>query len=168
MSDNFKKILIAGASIVVALAIAFIAGQRDALNRLVLPQEERVDTLFLFDTIVSENAVLKEKKVVETILVPVKDTIWLRDTLYIPVDREQLHWKDAYSEVYASGMAVEIDSVIHYLPVKVVTKERDVMVKVKPKWSIGVQAGYGAFPYDRQIVTSPYVGIGLSYNFLSW
>ena len=61
MSDNFKKILIAGAVMVAALAVSFVAGQRDALNRLVLPQEPKVDTLFIRDTIMSNDPVFLTK-----------------------------------------------------------------------------------------------------------
>lgn len=168
MSDNFNKILIAGAVMVAALAVSFVAGQRHALNRLILPQKERVDTLFILDTIASEKPVFKEKRITERILVPVHDTIRVKDTLYLYAEREQVHWKDSLSDVYASGIGVNVDSVRHYVSTQVITKERDVIVKVKPKWSIGVHAGYGAFTKNGQIATSPYIGVGISYNLLSW
>lgn len=167
MSD-IKKILIASAVIIIALVLSFVAGQRDALNRLVLPQKERVDTLVIYDTIVSEKPIYKEKRITERILVPVTDTIRVKDTLYLYAEREQIHWKDSLSDVYASGIDVNVDSVLHYIPTQVITKERDVIVKVKPKWSIGVHAGYGAFANNGQIATSPYVGVGVSYNLFSW
>ena len=168
MSDNFKKILIAGAVIVAALALSFMAGQRHAQKRLILPQKERVDTLFILDTIVSEKPVFKERRITERVLVPVHDTIRVKDTLYLYAEREQVHWKDSLSDVYASGIGVEVDSVLHYIPTQVITKERDVIVKVKPKWSVGVQAGYGAFANNGQISVSPYIGVGVSYNLFSW
>lgn len=168
MSDNFKKILIAGAVIVAALALSFMAGQRHAQKRLISPQKERVDTLFILDTIVSEKPVFKEKRITERILVPVHDTIRVKDTLYLYAEREQVHWKDSLSDVYASGIGVNVDSVRHYVSTQVITKERDVIVKVKPKWSVGVQAGYGAFANNGQISASPYIGVGLTYNLFSW
>lgn len=163
-----NKIIIGGAIIIIVLVLSFVAGQRHALNRLVLPQKERVDTLFIFDTIVSEKPVFKEKRITERILVPVHDTIRVKDTLYLYAEREQIHWKDSLSDVYASGINVNIDSVLHYIPTQVITKERDVIVKVKPKWSIGVHAGYGAFANNGQLFACPYVGVGISYNLLSW
>ena len=167
MSD-IKKILIASAVIIVALALSFVAGQRDALNRLVLPQEPKVDTLFIYDTIVSEKPIYKEKRITERILVPVTDTIRVKDTLYLYAEREQIHWKDSLSDVYASGIDVNVDSVLHYVPMKVVTETTEIIIKMKPKWSIGVHAGYGAFANNGQISTSPYVGVGVSYNLFSW
>lgn len=172
MSDNFKKILVAVAgalaSLVVASVLSFIAGQRHAQKRLILPQKERVDTLVILDTIVSEKPVFKEKRITERILVPVHDTIRVKDTLYLYTEREQVHWKDSLSDVYASGIDVEVDSVLHYVPTQVITKERDVIVKVKLKWSVGVHAGYGAFANNGQISASPYIGVGVSYNLFSW
>lgn len=172
MSDNFRKILVAisGAltSLVVAVVLSFVAGQRHALNRLILPQEQRVDTLVIHDTIVSEIPIFREKKVVERVLVPVHDTIRVNDTLFLYAEREQVHWKDSLSDVYASGIGVSVDSVRHYIPMQVITKEKDVIVKVKPKWSIGVHAGYGVFAKNGQISAAPYVGAGVSYNIISW
>lgn len=163
-----KNILFSVVKVTLIVMIAFAAGQKHAINRLVLPQNERVDTLFILDTIVSEKPVFKEKRITERILVPVHDTIRVKDTLYLYAEREQVHWKDSLSDVYASGIGVEVDSVLHYVPTQVITKERDVIVKVKPKWSVGVHAGYGAFANNGQISASPYIGVGLTYNLFSW
>lgn len=170
MSDNFKKILIVGAVVVAALAVLFVAGQRYAQKRLILPQKERVDTLVIYETKLVEKPVFVEKKVVEKVPVPVpvSDTVMVHDTIYVYMDREQVHWQDSLSDVYASGYDVQVDSVRHNIQTQVITKERDVIVKVKPKWSIGVHAGYGAFAKNGQVYASPYIGIGVSYNLLSW
>lgn len=170
MSDNFKKILIAGAVIVAALALSFMAGQRHAQKRLILPQKERADTLVIYETKLVEKPVFVEKKVVEKVPVPVpvSDTIMVHDTIYLYMDREQIHWHDSMSDVYASGYDVQVDSVRHNIQTQVITKERDVIVKVKPKWSVGVQAGYGVFANNGQFSASPYIGIGVSCNLFSW
>ena len=167
MSDNFKKILIAGAVMVATLAVSFVAGQRHARKRLILPQKERVDTLFIRDTILSETPISETRTKTDSIPypVPVTDTLWKTDTIWL--QREQVMWQDSLSKIYASGVSVEIDSVLHYVPTQIVTKEKDVIVKVKPKWSIGVHAGYGV-QLGGQVRTAPYIGVGVSYNILSW
>lgn len=167
MSD-IKKILIAGAVIVAALALSFMVGERHAQKRLISLQKEIKDTLFIYDTIVSNDPIFVTKIKVDSIPypVPVRDTLWKTDTIWL--QKEQVMWQDSLSRVYASGVSVEIDSVLHFVSTKVITKERDVMVKVKPKWSIGVHAGYGAFNNNGQIATSPYIGVGVSYNLFSW
>lgn len=166
--SEFKQTLITCVAIIIAAIFMFMAGQKHAQKRLILPQKERVDTLFILDTIVSEKPIYKERKVTERILVPVHDTIRVKDTLYLYAEREQVHWKDSLSDVYASGIGVEVDSVLHYVPTQVITKERDVIVKVKPKWSVSVHVGYGAFANNGQISASPYIGAGVSYNLFSW
>ena len=167
---DIKHILIVSAVVFLALILSFVAGQRDALNRLVLPQEERVDTLVIYETKLVEKPVFVEKKVIKKVPVPVpvSDTVMVHDTIYVYMDREQVHWQDSLSDVYASGYDVQVDSVRHNIKTQVITKEKDVIVKVKPKWSIGVHAGYGAFAKNGQISAAPYVGIGVSYNILSW
>lgn len=167
MSGTLKKILFLLVIVTLVGILSFGWGKKYALNRLVEPQKERVDTLFIFDTIVAEKPIFKEKKVVEKELVHSTDTIRVRDTLYMVLEREQIHWKDSLSEVYASGIGVEIDSVRHYLPTKVITVETEKVVKVKPRWSLGVHAGYGVH-VGSQIQAAPYVGVGISYNIFSW
>lgn len=168
MSELCKDILTFVARIalivVIVLAVSRIYPQRQP----VLIQKERVDTLFIFDTIVSEKPVFVEKKVIEKVLVPVTDTMWVTDTLYMWMDREQIIWSDEFSDVYASGMQVQVDSVIHHLPTQVITKEIQVAVKEKTKWGIGIHAGYGASVRHGQISASPYVGLGVTYNIITW
>lgn len=165
--SEIKKILITSAVIIVALALSFVAGQRDALNRLVLPQEPKVDTLLIRDTIKSNDPVSVTKTKIDSIPypVPVRDTLWKTDTVWL--QKEQVMWQDSLSRVYASGVSVEIDSVLHFVSTKVISKERDVMVKVKPKWSIGVHVGYGVYIGDR-VSAAPYVGVGITRNVFSW
>jgi hypothetical protein len=170
MSDIYKDILISVAKVALIVVIAFTAGQRHMQKRLILPQKERVDTLVIYETKLVEKPVFFEKKVVEKVPVPVpvSDTMMVHDTIYVYMDREQVHWQDSLSDVYASGYDVQVDSVRHNIPTQVITKERDVIVKVKPKWSVGVHAGYGAFANNGQISASPYIGVGISYNLFSW
>ena len=52
MSDIYKDILISVAKVALIVVIVFTAGQKHAQEWLILPQKERVDTLFIHDTIV--------------------------------------------------------------------------------------------------------------------
>ena len=166
MSD-IKKILIASAAIIIVLVLSFVAGQRDALSRLVLPQEERVDTLYICDTITQYEPILEERVVLQKVLVYVRDTMWIHDTLYVYMDREQVVWQDSLSRVYASGILPQIDSVQHFIEEKVVTRELTQVVKKPCKWGLGVHAGYG-IQLGEPIRMCPYIGIGISYNILTW
>lgn len=167
MSDIFKKILIAGAVIVAALALSFMVGQRHALKRLISLQKEIVDTLVIFDTITQYKPIIEERVVLQKVSVPVVDTLWLHDTMYVYLQKEQVVWQDSLSRVYASGIMPQVDSVHHYISERIVTRELTKVVKKPCRWGVGVHAGYGIMIGD-EFLTAPYVGIGVSYNIISW
>jgi hypothetical protein len=99
--------------------------------------------------------------------VEVRDTLMVRDTMYVYLDREQIVWQDEWSRVYASGILPQVDSVQHFITEKVVTKEIRVPIKQKSRWGLGIQAGYG-IQFGKDMSHSPYIGVGLSYNILTW
>lgn len=132
------------------------------------PIIEKVDTLIVRDTITAYKAKFIDRRVVDTVKFAVFDTICQRDTLYVFLEREQIRWEDSLVCVYASGIRPEIDSVRHYLSSQIITKERIIEKKVPCRWGIGVQLGYGAAISGNKVVTSPYIGVGISYNIVSW
>ena len=171
MSDNFNKILVAVAgaltSLVVAVVLSFIAGQRYVQKSLILPQRERVDTLVVFDTITQYKPIIEERVVLQKVSVPVVDTLWLHDTMYVYLQKEQVVWQDSLSRVYASGIMPQVDSVQHYISERIVTRELTKVLKKPCRWGVGVHAGYGIM-IGNEFLTAPYVGIGVSYNIISW
>ena len=158
------KYILTGIGIAVAILILFLFDRRIPRNAPQEPQSIRVDTLFIRDTIKVTEPVYVTRKVVDSVLVPVVDTIRYRDTLYVFLEREQIRWEDSLAVVYASGVRPEIDSVIHYAERMVIVKEIPVVRVKKTRWGIGIQAGAGA---TRDGLT-PYIGVGVSYNILSW
>ena len=54
--------------------------------------KERVDTLVIRDTIKVTEAISMTKRVVDSIPYPVTDTLRLRDTIYVFLEREQIRW----------------------------------------------------------------------------
>ena len=159
-----RKYILTGIGVAVAILILFLFDRRIPRNSPQEPQSVRVDTLFIRDTIKVTEPVYVTRRMVDSVLVPVTDTIRLRDTLYVFLEREQIRWEDSLSVVYASGVRPEIDSVIHYAERMVIVKEIPVVRVKKTRWGIGIQAGAGA---TRDGLT-PYVGVGVSYNILSW
>lgn len=124
----------------------------------------KTDTLFIYDTIVEIKPVFETRRVVERVLMPVVDTVRLRDTLLVYMDREQLVWRDSLSEIYASGIDPKIDSVRHFVKDRIVTIETVRPVVRKTRWGVGLQGGMGM---GKDGLT-PYVGVGLNYNLFSW
>ena len=166
-TDTIKRIVFAVAAIILSLLISYFIGRRDGLNSAVETETEKVDTLYLRDTIVQYEPILEERVVLKKVPVPVTDTLRIYDTLYVYLDREQVVWQDSLSRVYASGILPQIDSVQHYITERIVTKEVTIHVKKPCRWGVGVHAGYGVQLGD-QVRTAPYIGVGVSYNILSW
>ena len=159
-----RKYILTGIGVAVAILILFLFDRKIPRNGPQEPQSVKVDTLFIRDTIKVTEPVYVTRRMVDSVLVPVTDTIRLRDTLYVFLEREQIRWEDSLSVVYASGVRPEIDSVIHYAERMVIVKEIPVVRVKKTRWGIGIQAGAGA----TKDGLTPYVGVGVSYNILSW
>ena len=156
-SDILKKM-----GIVVAFLIGFLASSgcpRIAPETQIVPT---VDTLVIRDTVTVSEPISVTRWRVDSIAFPVRDTVRVQDTLFVYLERERGRWKDEYCEVFASGVQPSVDSVRHFISERVILKT--VPVKDRSRWGIGVQAGYGA---SRQGL-SPYIGVGVSYNILTW
>lgn len=160
--------ILTGVGIAVAVLIGFLIGQKHPQKSPVEPIKEKVDTLLIFDTITLTKPVFVEKIHLDSVYMPVTDTLWKRDTLYVYLEREQIQWKDSLCRVYASGINPQVDSVTHFVQETIISREISVPVKVKSRWGLGIQVGYGAGVNGKQVYLTPYVGVGISYNILSW
>lgn len=159
-----QKYMILGFGVAVAILVAFLVGRRCPIESQGEPVTIKVDTLVIRDTIVSYKPKWMTRRVVDSIPYPVGDTIRLRDTLWMYLEKEQVTWEDSLARVYASGIDPQVDSVIHFTQDQIITKEIPVIQVKKTRWGIGVQGGVTA---DKDGVI-PYVGVGVSYNILSW
>ena len=160
--------ILTGVGIAVAVLIGFLIGQQHPQKSPVEPIKEKVDTLLIFDTITLTKPVFVEKIQLDSVYMPVTDTLWKHDTLYVYLEREQIQWQDSLCRVYASGINPQVDSVTHFVHETIVNREISVPVKVKSRWGLGIQVGYGAGVNGKQVYLTPYVGVGISYNILSW
>ena len=160
--------ILTGVGSAVAVLIGVLIGQKHPQKSPVEPIKEKVDTLLIFDTITLTKPVFVEKIQLDSVYMPVTDTLWKHDTLYVYLEREQIQWQDSLCRVYASGINPQVDSVTHFVQETIITREISVPVKVKSRWGLGIQVGYGAGVNGKQVYLTPYVGVGISYNILSW
>lgn len=149
-------------ALLVVGAAGFVAGRKTAKKGGESTIVEKVDTLVIRDTIVSYKPKYITRRVVDSTPFPVTDTIRMKDTLFLVLPREQVVWEDSLARVYASGINPEVDSVMHYRTEKIINHL--IPVKVQSRWGLGVQGGVG---FGKDGLT-PYVGVGVSYNILSW
>lgn len=130
------------------IAIVAISVAASSLFNVFFPKEaevvEKVDTLYVYDTVTIGVPVPKETKVVEKILVPVHDTIVKNDTTYIALPRESKTYGDERYTAVVSGYKPSLDRLEIYVENQVVTKYLIPEPK-KPKTnflSAGLEAEY--------------------------
>ena len=137
----------------------------------VLPPSPQIDTVIVRDTIrVKDGRKTNTTATIAPIPAAVRvDTCWLRDTvrqrdtLFVMLDGEQVMWEDSLSRIWVSGYRPKVDSVWHYARTQVVTKT--LTVRRPSRWGVGIQAGATV---SSGAGVEPYVGIGVSWNFLAW
>lgn len=157
-----KDFLIPFFTILALTALSFYAGRKSANQGQNETIVERVDTLVVRDTIVSYKPKYISKRVVDSIYVPVREVVVERDTIKVILEREQVVWEDSLARVYASGILPKVDSIHHYRDKMVITKET--IIKTNPKWGVGIQGGIGVGKGGL----TPYVGVGVSYNLITF
>lgn len=163
-----KGVLIGMAALIAVMIVSYLIGRMDGRIKAESAIVERVDTLLVYDTITQYKPIYEERTIVkkELVQVPVTDTLWKTDTMYVYLEREQVVWQDSLSRIYASGILPQVDSVLHFIKERVITREKTT-VKQKCRWGVGVTAGYG-LQIGKEVKGSPYIGVGVSYNLISW
>ena len=150
--------------ILIALANAFLIGRRVGKQG----QEEtiitQVDTLVIRDTIRINEPVIVERRVVDTMTIEVPDYLVVHDTAYVNLPREEVEYRDTSYRAVVSGFLPRLEEIEIYRQDRVVTIETTRTIKERSHWGLGVQAGAGIS--TQGLV--PYVGIGVSYNILTW
>ena len=173
--------IMTGVGIAVAVLIGFLIGQQHPQKSPVEPNAEKVDTLFIRDTNSyteppkepSPDVLIKEIPVpvyvadssaIDSLLDECSRLKRVGDSLQLVLLRVQRHYSDSTFDAWVSGVDPRLDSIKTYQNNMVITKEIPVQVKVRSRWGLGIQAGYGA----SKDGLSPYIGVGVSYNVLSW
>lgn len=164
---------------VMALALTFaIYAPSSQSSRAIQENDDgvkvtRIDSI-VYDTIKYEMPIPRDSVVIryETVRLPVvkkpihKETIdtfiqSISDSVDVAIPITQKEYSDSTYYARISGYKANLDE-IHIYPK---TVYRTTIIKTKPKkFGIGVNAGYG-FSKNG---TTPYVGIGVQYNILSW
>lgn len=164
MSSSLKSALI-----LITLGVAlFLLGRCSARTPRLQVESVRVDTLYVRDTITRETPVFTCVYVRDSIYVTVRDTLHRTDTVWLP--REVKVYEDERYRAEVSGYQPSLDRIDIFVKDRIVTQDKTQIVTVKrnARWGIGLQAGYGATYYDGGVHTFPYIGVGLSWNILTF
>jgi hypothetical protein len=150
--------------ILIALANAFLIGRRVGKQGQEEVIRTQVDTLVIRDTIRINEPVIVERRVVDTMTIEVPDYLVVHDTAYVNLPREEVEYRDTSYRAIISGFLPRLEEIEIYRQDRVVTIETTRTIKERSHWGLGVQAGAGIS--TQGLV--PYVGIGVSYNILTW
>ena len=157
-----KDFLVPFFTILVLTCLSFYAGRKTTETRQIETVTERVDTLVIRDTLTVLQPKYITRRTVDSVLVPVKETVLERDTVFVLLEREQLTWEDSLSRVYVSGIRPQVDSVTHFRDRMYITRET--VIKTHSRWGVGIQGGVGVGKGGL----TPYVGVGVSYNLITF
>ena len=128
---------------------------------------EKTDTLYIRDTVNVLKPMKTTEKTIDTVYLNVADTIRINDTIYFSLPRiERSYLSELYS-IRVSGIDPVLESVEVYPETKIVTQYVPINHK-KKRWGVGLQAGFGAGVAGKNVVLTPYIGIGISYNLFVW
>lgn len=154
-------------AIVIALIVGMILGSRLRPGTAYdIWPETKTDTVTVRDTVTVTTPRYVSVTEVDTMLVHATDTVVIHDTLYIALPREQLHYNGDSYEAWISGFRPALDSLRIFPETKYVT--RNISASSRKRWSIGIQAGYGARIDDGTVRLNPYIGFGLTYKLLDF
>lgn len=160
---TIQQLLVAVALLVAAFLVGRCSVPRIAPEAHVV---EKVDTVLIRDTIT------REKPIYRTEYVSVTDSVRIvvHDTVVVSVPREMRVYQDSLYRAEVSGYEPSLDRIEIYAPTRVVTKTEQQVVHVKKpsRWGIGVQVGYGITKQGQAFNPGPYIGVGVSYNILSF
>lgn len=118
----------------------------------------RTDTLRVTDTVLVVQPICTERRVTDTVVVQLRDTMLKLVDIQVPI--EQRIYEDSTFKAYVSGFRPNLDSIEIRKPrTEIYIRER-VENKKPPRWSLGIQGGYGITPKGMQ----PYIGIGVAYR----
>lgn len=133
-----KKYIILLAILVLGMVIGWLC--RGCFHADKTPIVQR-DTLVRVDTIREDNPILIKESVIDTMLVVLRDTIRLRDTLFLslPLEKKIYGNSEYYAEV--SGYRPNLDYIEVFPKTRVVT-ERIVEKRKMNSLSAGVELGY--------------------------
>lgn len=157
-------------ALVIALVLAFCGGwyggsrSSPTFNDSIV-RDTIIDTIQYRLPVPVDSLVLRT----EVVKLPIYDTIVSKDidsirvdSVYVGIPIQQKEYSDSAYHAWVSGYKVSLDSINVY-PKTIVETHR---IREPPKrWGLGIQVGAG---YCGDKTIRPYIGVGISYNILTW
>lgn len=103
------------------LASGFFCGRRSRADKDSIVTIIR-DTTFVYDTIVRIKPEPVTRRVVDSVLVPVRDVQVIRDTVYVNVPIESKYYKGDNYEAWVSGYCASLDRINIYGQTRIISE----------------------------------------------
>ena len=163
MIEKIKYILL---GVIAGLVICFINSWASCHRTTDKEVITITDTLVLTDTIIKMQPKPYKVTIIDTIYLPQQPQQPQKpqkpqiDTLI----RQEVIYKDSTYMAVVGGIEPYLKSIEIYPKTIYVNNNTTTTIKVRSRFGLGVQAGYG---YGRNGL-QPYVGIGVQYNLIQW
>ena len=126
------------------------------------------DTLVLTDTIIKMQPKPYKVIIIDTIYLPQQPQQPQQDTLKQPQQdtliQKEVTYKDSTYTAVVGGIEPYLKSIEIYPKTIYVNNNTTTTIKVRSRFGLGVQVGYGL---SRNGLL-PYVGVGVQYNLIQW
>ena len=161
MNNNFIK----GTCLLIIICLSFLLGKYTHKSvRIENIKEKIIVDTFTIEKIKADTII--QVKYIEKYLPTLPDqhdTIIIKDSVkvYVPINKYLFEEYSKY-RIEASGYEVSLDKIEIYPTTMYKTKTK--IIKTKPKLGIGLQVGYGISNNN----ISPYIGIGITYNIITF
>ena len=174
MKATVTTFLIAALAVtVLTLSVALVSEHCSSSDFSIPEITMRTDTVIIRDTVLIDRPVEAGARTIDTILISTAlpahgDTVRLTDTVYVHLPVEQKHYSAPEYDAWVSGYRPNLDSLRIHTQSARITSTIPIPAPPKPRrWGIGIQVGYGMTAAPRPEF-HPYIGIGISYNILTF
>lgn len=160
---KIKSILVAAALLVGVWLIGYIIGRNHIPSTV---EKVQIDTLVRHDTIRIESPLeIRRIKTTDTLILPITDTLRVRDTVYSVLNRQIKEYRDSLFYARVSGYDPKLDFIEVYPKTTVISKTETTTQNPSP-WRYGVTVGldYGMM-WGKYI--TPNVGAEIGYKKLT-
>lgn len=160
---KIKSILVAAALLVGVWLIGYIIGRNHIPTTV---EKVQIDTLVRHDTIRIESPVeIRRIKTTDTLILPITDTLRVRDTIYLVLNRQIKEYRDSLFYARVSGYDPTLDFIEVYPRTMVISKTETTTQNPSPwRYEVTVGLDYGMM-WGKYI--TPNVGAEIGYKKLT-
>lgn len=126
------------------------------------------DTTVVVDTNIYINPLPVSYDIVvdASITVPPADITIVDDSLIVLPVQTKTYEGDDY-RLQISGYRPNLDWIETFPQTKYITTET-ISLELRKRWGLGIQVGIGGTIQNGRVMAAPYLGVGVSYNFIRW